>query len=471
MEPQKATRKLAAILAADIVGYSRLMETDEAGTLAQLTVHRKELIDPKIAEHRGRIVKTAGDGILVEFASVVDSVQCAVEVQRAMARRNADVPEDRRVEFRVGINLGDVIIEGDDIYGDGVNVATRLEGLAQPGEICISGTVHEHTRGKLDLGFDDLGEQEVKNIERPVRVYRVRLELGAPESVTSAKRTTLEQEIRFCTADDGVRIAYATVGHGPPLIKAANWLNHLEFDWRSPVWRHLLEELAKDHLLVRYDERGNGLSDWDVDDISFEAFVHDLEAVADAVGLERFALLGISQGCPVSIAYAVRHPERVTHLVLHGGYARGWHKRGSREDIEQGEALSTLMRHGWGEENPAFRQVFTSRFLPDATAEQVQWFNELQRISTSPENAFKLRNVFGEIDIRPLLSRVSVPTLVLHSRREVVVPFEEAREMARSIPGARIAPLESQNHLILEEEPAWPRFLTEVRGFLGTVSE
>jgi len=189
MEPQKATRKLAAILAADIAGYSRLMETDEAGTLAQLTVHRKELIDPKIAEHRGRIVKTTGDGILVEFASVVDAVQCGVEVQRAMARRNSDVTKDRRVEFRVGINLGDIIIEGDDIYGDGVNLAVRLEGLAQPGEVCISGTVHEHTQNKLALGFEDLGEQKVKNIEKPVRAYRVRLEAGAAGTVTAAKKT------------------------------------------------------------------------------------------------------------------------------------------------------------------------------------------------------------------------------------------------------------------------------------------
>ena len=278
----------------------------------------------------------------------------------------------------------------------------------------------------------------------------------------------MEQEIRFCTAKDGVRIAYSKVGEGPPLIKAANWLNHLEFDWESPIWRHILRELARDHTLVRYDERGNGLSDWDAEEISFDAYVDDLEAVADAAGVERFALLGISQGCAVSIAYAVRHPERVTHLVLHGGYAVGWHHRGSPEDRERRRALATLMRQGWGEESPAFRQVFTSLYIPDATPEQMQWFNDLQRNTTSPENAVRLWEALGAIDVTELLPRVTTPTLVLHSRNEAAVPFSAGRQLASSIPGARFVPLESRNHLLVEQEPAWPRFLGEIRSFLAS---
>lgn len=278
----------------------------------------------------------------------------------------------------------------------------------------------------------------------------------------------MDQEIRFCTAEDGVRIAYATVGEGPPLIKAANWLNHLEFDWESPIWRHVLRELARDHTLVRYDERGNGLSDWDAEEISFDAYVQDLEAVVDALGVERFALLGISQGCAVSVAYAVRHPERVTHLVLHGGYAVGWHQRGSPQDRERRRALATLMLQGWGEESPAFRQVFTSLYIPDATPEQMRWFNDLQRNTTSPENAVRLWEALGAIDVRELLPRVTAPTLVLHSRNEAAVPFSAGRELASSIPGARFVPLESRNHLLMEQEPAWPRFLDEIRSFLAT---
>jgi pimeloyl-ACP methyl ester carboxylesterase/DNA-binding winged helix-turn-helix (wHTH) protein len=276
----------------------------------------------------------------------------------------------------------------------------------------------------------------------------------------------LRQDIQFCTASDGVRIAYATVGSGPPLLKTANWLNHLEYDWQSPVWSHLLRALASHHRLIRYDERGNGLSDWDVDDISFEAFVRDLESVAEANGLQRFPLLGISQGCAVSIAYAVRHPERVSHLILYGGYARGRRRRGQPAQVEQTDALLTLMRQGWGQENPAFRQIFTSLFIPEATAEQVTWFNDLQRMTTSPENAARIRQALDEIDVSGLLPEVRVPTLVLHCRNDAVQPFEEGRRMAAGIPGSRFVALDSRNHMILEHEPARARLLDEISRFV-----
>ena len=276
----------------------------------------------------------------------------------------------------------------------------------------------------------------------------------------------LRHEIHFCTASDGVRIAYAEVGAGPPLLKAANWLNHLEYDWESPVWSHLLRELAAEHRLIRYDARGNGLSDWQVDDISFEAFARDLESVVEATGIDRFALLGISQGCAVSIAYAVRYPQRVSHLVLYGGFARGRRKRGSPQEIEQADALLTLMRQGWGQENPAFRQIFTSLFMPGATAEQGHWFNQLQQKTTSPENAARIRRAVDEIDVTDLLSRVTVPTLVLHCRSDAVQPFEEGRTLAAGIRGARFVALEGHNHMILEGDPGWPRFRDEVRAFL-----
>ena len=461
-------RRLAAILVADVVGYSRLMEADEAGTLARLKALRTELIEPKLAARRGRIVKLMGDGLLVEFASVVDAVLCAAEIQSAIATANAEVPKDQRLIFRIGVNLGDVMVEGDDIYGDGVNVAARLEGLAEPGRVYISGDAYRQVRNKLDFGFEDLGERQVKNLTEPVHVYVVKPDGGGPGPETpTAVPQAMQQEIRFCTAPDGAQIAYATVGRGPPLVKAANWLNHLEYDWQSPVWRHLLHGLARNHRLIRYDERGNGLSDWDVEDISFEAFVSDLETVVDAVGIERFPLLGISQGVAVSIAYAVRHPERVSRLILYGGYAKGRRKRGSQASSEEAAALETLMRQGWGQENPAFRQMFTSLFMPGATSEQAQSFNDLQRITTSPENAVRIRRTIDEIEVSDLLPQVAVPTLVLHCRDDAVSPFDLGRRMAATIPGARFVALEGRNHMMLEDEPAWPRFLNEVERFLG----
>lgn len=468
-------RRLAAVLAADVVGYSRLMGADEVGTLTSLKSHRRELVNPAITEYRGRIVKTTGDGMLLEFASVVDAVAFAVNVQRGMLKRNAAIPDDKRIVFRIGINVGDIIIDGDDIFGDGVNIAARLEALCEPGGVCISRAANEQIRDKLSLSFADLGEQAVKNIARAVGVYGLAATdimslpdgaaLGTPEPARPAAAE--EQSIHFCQTHDGVQLAYAKTGQGPPIIKTGNWMTHLEFDLESPIWRHLYRELSGEHTLIRYDARGNGLSDHDVTDVTFDHFVDDLETVVDAAGIDRFALLGVSQGCSVSIAYAVRHPERVSHLVLFGGYAVGWRKRArTQAEKETGEAMLTLVRLGWGQENPAFRQLFTSQFIPGGTKEQADWFNELQRISTSPEDAVRNLMATGETDVTALLAKVNVPTLVMHSRHDTRVPFESGRRMAAGIPGARFVPLESRNHLILEDEPAFPRFLEEIKSFL-----
>jgi pimeloyl-ACP methyl ester carboxylesterase/DNA-binding winged helix-turn-helix (wHTH) protein len=278
------------------------------------------------------------------------------------------------------------------------------------------------------------------------------------------------QQIFFCRAHDGVRIAYAKSGdpETPPLVKPANWLTHLEFDWNSPVWRHWLRELGHGHTLIRYDARGCGLSDHDAQDMSFESWVRDLRAVVDAEGLERFSLLGISQGCAVAIAYAARHPERVDKLVLYGGYAVGRSLRATTPQAElERTLLSNLIRVGWGRDNPAFRQVFGTLFLPEGTPEQHQWFNDLAK--TMPmENALRVRQTTDVIDVRRDAERVRVPTLVLHARGDAMIPFEIGLQLAAHIPGARFVPLESRNHVLLGPEPAWSRFLEEVRAFLGS---
>ena len=287
---------------------------------------------------------------------------------------------------------------------------------------------------------------------------------GAP---AAALERTPRQEIRFCTTADRTRIAYAAVGAGPPLVKAANWLTHIEHEWESPVWGHWIREISQRHRLVRWDERGCGLSDWNADDLSLGAWVHDMETVVDALGLERFAVLGISQGGAAAIAYAARHPERVSHLVLCGAYARGWRHRGNAEEAEARSALLGLTRLGWGQNNPAFRQLFTTRFIPDAGATEMEWFNDLQRVSTSPEMAGRLMDSFSRVDVRPLLADVKAPAIVFHAQRDAVVPFDEGRLLAAGIPGSTFVPLPSRNHLLLEHEPAWPVFLRELGAFLG----
>lgn len=278
-----------------------------------------------------------------------------------------------------------------------------------------------------------------------------------------------EQTIRFCTSADGVRIAFATSGTGPPLVKAANWLNHLEFDWNSPVWRHWIGELSRHHTLVRYDERGCGLSDWSAEEMSVEAWVRDLEAVVDALGLERFPLLGISQGAPIAVSYAVRHPERVSHLILYGGYLRGRKMRGATpSELEERELMIRMIRVGWGKDHAAFRQVFTSLFIPEGSPEQADWFNELQRITVSPDMAVRIYESTGDFDVTALLLRVRVPTLVLHARDDVMVLFDAGRRMAAGIPGARFVSLDGRNHLFLETEPAFAQFLEHARAFLAS---
>jgi class 3 adenylate cyclase/pimeloyl-ACP methyl ester carboxylesterase len=471
-------RRLAAILAADVAGYSRLMGGDEIGTHTSLKLHRRELVDCAITEHHGRIVHTTGDGLLVEFASVVDAVGCAVKVQRSMVKRNIGIPEDRQIVFRIGINIGDIIIDDDDIFGDGVNIAARLEALCEPGGICISRSANDQIRDKLSISFADLGEQTVKNIARAVGVFGLTAKeieglpatvaSTAAETVSIAASTPYEQEVHFCQAQDGVQLAYARTGQGPPIVKTGNWLTHIEYDFESPVWRTLYRELSRSNTLIRYDARGNGLSDREVPAISFDHYVDDLETVVDAAGLDRFALLGISQGCAVSIAYAARHPQRISHLVLVGGFALGWRKRARTEaEKEAGEAMLTLVRLGWGQENPAFRQLFTTQFIPGASKAQEEWFNEFQRISASPADAVRNLIAIGEADVTSLLPKVTVPTLVMHCRNDGRVPLEAGRRMAAGIPGARFVQLESPNHLILEHEPAFARFLAEFHAFVA----
>lgn len=278
---------------------------------------------------------------------------------------------------------------------------------------------------------------------------------------------TLEQRIHFTTASDGVRLAYATVGAGPPLVRAAHWITHLDHDWNSPVWRHWLEGLARNRTLVRYDERGCGLSDHDPMDVSLEAFVRDLETIVDAMGLERFPLLGVSQGGPVAVTYAARHPERVTKLVLVGAYVRGRRVRArTPEERRVADLQLELVRLGWGSDDPSFRMAFPPSFVPDAPPELWSDFAELLRRSASAENAARIIAALAEIDVGGIAAQLHVPTIIFHARDELRVPFDEAREYASLIPGSRLVPLDSRNHLMRADEPAWEYFLTELDRFL-----
>jgi DNA-binding winged helix-turn-helix (wHTH) protein/pimeloyl-ACP methyl ester carboxylesterase len=282
-------------------------------------------------------------------------------------------------------------------------------------------------------------------------------------STSSAARS---QEVTFCRTGDGINLALASVGTGAPMIKVANWLTHVEFDWESPIWSPLLQCLSDRCRLIRYDGRGNGLADREVAEISFDAFVRDLESVVEAAGVKQAAFMGISQGAAVAIAYAVKHPERVSKLIIYGGYAQGRNKRGDAE-AEMARAFLAIMRHGWGDEHSAFMKAFSSIFLPNGSPQQVKWLVDLQRITTTAENAVRIRNTCDEIDVTALLPKVRVPTLVLHCRHDNVAPLEQGRMMAMAIPNAKFVTLESENHVVLADEPAWPRLIAEIDSFLA----
>mgnify|MGYP006172718901 CR=1 FL=1 len=276
------------------------------------------------------------------------------------------------------------------------------------------------------------------------------------------------QRIRYLPTPDGVRLAWAEAGEGPVLVKAANWLTHLEYEWESPVWRHWIRFFTGHFRYIRFDERGCGMSDWNVGDLSPDRWRQDLEAVIDAAQPEGpVTLFGISQGAAACLMYAVEHPERVSRMILYGGYARGVARRGNPDRAREYQAIADLARLGWGSDNPAFRQVFTSRFVPDASPEQLQWFNDLCRKTTTPAIAARLLEARAVVDVTHLLERVRVPTLVIQSRDDHITPLEEGRLLATGIPGAEMVELDSKNHVLLEHEPAWARFCDAVLDFAG----
>ena len=281
----------------------------------------------------------------------------------------------------------------------------------------------------------------------------------------SGRHASGDQEIRFCRTPDGTRLAYAIHGSGPPLVVASCWLSHLQYDWQSPVWRHFLEELGAMTTMLRYDERGFGMSDWGVEDFSLAARLSDLETVIDAAGLDQFILMGMSGGSGPGLAYAIAHPERVRRLILYGTVCGDPVVRNAEEQAIEDTYLS-MIRVGWAKPDPEFRRVFTTKFIPDATEEQMRWFDDLQRMSTSPENSVASRIARQQVDIVDEISRITAPTLILQSTGDRSMSFDNAVQVSGLIEGSRLVALDSRNHILLADEPAWATFIDEVAAFI-----
>jgi len=321
------------------------------------------------------------------------------------------------------------------------------------------------------LDDDGKGQRLIRTITRRGFRFTVKPDFETENSVIASPPLSYPEGgfsgVRYLTSFDGVHLAHETVGSGPPLIKAPNFLSHLELEHVSPVWGHWIRELSKNNTFVRCDQRGNGLSDRDVENISFDAFVRDLMQVMDALEIEKAPIMGLSQGASIAIEAAHRYPDRITGLILMGGYAAGWRKFGDPDLMRKREAMLELMHVGWGGDNPVFRQVYTNLFVPGGTSEQHEWFNDVQKASATPEMAVRILDCFGDIDVRAKLEQMDIPALVLHCREDAMVPMEAGRQMAVHMPKARFVALEGKNHILLEDDPGWPHFLREVRAFLG----
>lgn len=329
---------------------------------------------------------------------------------------------------------------------------------------------HNISRLRQALGEGKNGNKFIETVPR--QGYRFVADVQNGSSTTrlhpvprASEAAVPEQEVRFFTTSDGVRLAYTIGGDGPPLVRAIDWLNHLDFEWRNPHRRKWFAEIMRHNTFLRYDQRGSGLSDWNIDDFSFGRSLQDFEELIEHVGFDRFALVGSCQGGAIGAAYAARRPERVSKLILYGAFGRGWPAPGSMI-TEQFHAMLTLIRHGWGQNNPAFRQLWTTLFRPDAGPAETEWMNEFQRITSSPESAARMLAEFPLIDIMDSLPKVCCPTLVVHSRNDAVVPCQEGSLMASRIRGARFVELPSRNHEVVPGEPAWEILTHEIAAFL-----
>jgi pimeloyl-ACP methyl ester carboxylesterase len=483
----------------DIAGYTALMGEDEELAVRALD-HSRSVVRAQVEKHGGRLLEEIGDGTLSSFDSAVAAVECAREIQTL-------VGPNPQYDLRIGIHIGDVLISGDQVIGDGVNVASRIHGLADPGAICISDRVYDDVRNHPDIAAWPLGERDLKNVNRRVMVYI----LGSPASAPAPAPTRaprgrrwaiagaalavlgvalwasglferalvsgivnlprwipaeVETEIGFVASADGTRIAYAVSGEGPAIVHVLGWATHVERGLNSPAYNPSIAHFAERFKYVRYDGRGTGLSDRSPLDFSLDARVADLEAVIDGLGLDRVVLFGLSAGGWPSVVYTSRHPEKVRRLVLIATAASGLSVRNAQP---LWNSIPDMIRAGWGADDSSAIGVFTSLIIPDASPLQQDVMNQMFATAMTGEDAARfLESLIEGGDVTELLSQIRVPTLVVHARGDRLVPFEAGgRELAAGIPGAKLVVLETDNHGFGPTDPTYPEYLQALDDFLA----
>jgi class 3 adenylate cyclase/pimeloyl-ACP methyl ester carboxylesterase len=480
--PTRSTRELAAIMFSDVAGYTLIMGRDEDKAIRALADHR-ELLRKLLPMFNGRLIGEIGDGTLSSFHSALDAVNCARKVQSALL-------DDSEFQLRIGIHVGDVVFQDNTVLGDGVNVASRIHALAPPGGICISDRVYDEIRNKPDLSVKSLGERTLKNVNRPIRVYALAVPgvmLGESTTIDEKYRRgnrlfvvaaivvvvaaiacwtlhveiatlariyvprllppEVQQKIAYCKTSDGIRIAYGVAGKGPPIVISVGLFTHLELGLFSPTYNSaFLKPLVARHTVVQYDGRGFGLSDRGLKDYSVEARLRDLEAVVDALKLDRFALYGISAGCEVVIAYAAQHPGRVTRIVLYAGDVDSSPDLSlSPEQRKTVEAAGTLIVNRWADN--AVRELFASYEMPSASEVEKRFFSEVMRESATPEDVAAFAEAQENVDVKPFAAQIRVPTLIIQVRDDNMNPIARGQKVASVIPGARFVIIDGADHI------------------------
>ncbi len=452
------TRRMAAILALDAAGYTARMAADRDATLAALRRVFRDVVRPGIAAEDGRVVKLTGDGALAEFPSAAGAVLAAAAIQRALS--------DDPVRLRAGVHVGDVTMEGGDVFGDAVNIAARLEAAAPEGGVLVSRAAADMAGGGLDVTLEPRGALRLKGVPRPLEALAVALD-GARRDAAVADLSAA-QEVRFAVSADGTRLAWAAFGEGPTLVKAPNFIQSLDGDLETLQGAYLLD-LARHRRVVRFDQRGNGLSDRRPGRLSFEAFVDDLEAVFDAAGVERAPVFGLSQGASIAVAFAARRPERVSGLVLVGGFAKGYAVRDEPRHAELLAALDAMSRVGWDDPYPSMRDHQARLIAPGAAEQDLRDYAEHVRLAIDGDEFERFRGVLAQIDVTGILPQVRCPALVLHAAGERLHPPSQGRALAAGIADARFVRLDSPNHVPVRYDPAWPVALREIDAFLAEV--
>ncbi|MDU8946354.1 alpha/beta fold hydrolase [Ovoidimarina sediminis] len=456
--------RLSSILAMDIVGYSALMQKGSASLLKALDELFRSTIKPKVKAYGGRVVKLMGDGAIVEFTSARNAVLCASEIQDLMGSDPPPYNHPERLALRMGIHAGDVTVSGADIFGESVNIAARLEAAAPEGGVLISKLVADLAGSGLPLILHNEGIRRFKNIEEPLQVFSV---VPKPDGQASTTEAIGSDDVRFTKSEDGVNLAWTLTGKGPPLVRAPAWISRLDLDMRLPHLAHFIKNFSKAYSFIRFDARGNGLSDREIPEMSFDQLVEDLRAVFDAAGVDRAPILGMSQGCAVASAFAARYPERVSGIVMVGGFALGRAKRPEQKDRDRASAVQAMMKVGWDDDYPSLRDMMADMIVPLASVEDRRQFAEAMLKMVTPEIISRYRSVLDEIDVTDVLPHVETPCLVLHCDQDRMHPAEQGRLMASLLPSARFVSYESPSHIPSENDPCWPQIKSEIDRFLA----